>query len=304
MKKSLTAPLVLAFVDFGKPIIVGKDASSSAVGAALSQKQPDGKIHPVQYSSSNINLVKKRYSACERETLEVIFGLRNILVYLLFSHPFELITEHQSLKDDFIRKEIHGRLARWLNIIVKYGYIIWYRPGKMNGSADGLSRLAVETRFCTDHNEGDLLLSVGPVEVVDDAALESHLTLIRTYLSMEDFSYVQPKDRLKAKRADKNFVVLYGHLFRCTKGSPRIVAGKADSTTILRFLHDIVGHWDDRTTFKVMQERFWSPKMVADVYSTFVPKKATVMCWLLKTTHLMAYNHARPKCDGVDRHKV
>lgn len=129
-----------------------------------------------------------------------------------------------------------------------------------------LLRLAIEARVVTDHDEWCFLLSVGPMETVDSAALEPNLTLIQKYLSMEDISYTPPKDRLNARRAGKNFRVCDGHLFLRTKCSSRIVAMKADRTTILCFIHDISGHLDAHTTLKFAQERLWWTRMVADVY--------------------------------------
>ena len=46
--------LVLAFADFEKPFHLEMDASKDSLGAILSQKQPDGKYHPVAYASHSL----------------------------------------------------------------------------------------------------------------------------------------------------------------------------------------------------------------------------------------------------------
>ena len=51
--KCVTAP-VLAFVDFEKPFLLETDTSSCGLGAVLSQKQDDGKFHPVAYTYTRI----------------------------------------------------------------------------------------------------------------------------------------------------------------------------------------------------------------------------------------------------------
>lgn len=73
LKNALTSPTDLALAGFGKPFIVDTGASFSAVGAVLSQKQPDGKLHPIQYASRTMNSEEKRNFACGREALRVVF---------------------------------------------------------------------------------------------------------------------------------------------------------------------------------------------------------------------------------------
>ena len=48
--KCITAPM-LAFADFHKPFLLETDASGDGLGAVLSQKQEDGRYHPVAYPS-------------------------------------------------------------------------------------------------------------------------------------------------------------------------------------------------------------------------------------------------------------
>ena len=49
----MTAP-VLAFADFEKEFQLETDTSSEGLGAVLSQKQPDGKWHPVAFGSREL----------------------------------------------------------------------------------------------------------------------------------------------------------------------------------------------------------------------------------------------------------
>ena len=46
----LQAP-ILAFPDFNKPFLLETDASGKGLGAVLSQKQSDGRYHPIAYAS-------------------------------------------------------------------------------------------------------------------------------------------------------------------------------------------------------------------------------------------------------------
>ena len=53
-EKCVNAP-VLSFPDFKKPFLLKMDASGKGLGAVLSQKQNDGRYHPVAYASQTMN---------------------------------------------------------------------------------------------------------------------------------------------------------------------------------------------------------------------------------------------------------
>ena len=88
---------------------------------------------------------EQNYSACEREALAVIFALKKFQVYLLSSEPFILYTAHQALQYAFQKKDIHGSLVRWLELLAEYQFTIKYRPGLENGAADYLSRIPTQS---------------------------------------------------------------------------------------------------------------------------------------------------------------
>ena len=58
--KCMTAPL-LAFADFHKPFLLETNASGDGLGAVLSQKQEDGRYHPVAYASRGLKGGELRY---------------------------------------------------------------------------------------------------------------------------------------------------------------------------------------------------------------------------------------------------
>ena len=88
-----------------------------------------------------MNKSERKYSACEREALAVIFALKKCRVHLLSSIPLKLITDHQALSYSFRKKDIHGRLARWLDFLDEYDFTVEYRRGSANNAAEYLSRI-------------------------------------------------------------------------------------------------------------------------------------------------------------------
>ena len=108
-----------------------------------------------------MNTSEREYSACEREALAVIFALKRFRVYLLSSTPLKLITDHQALSYAFRKKDIHGRLARWLDFLAEYNFTVEYRRGSENSAADYLSRIQPENcDNLTCQEEGELALAI------------------------------------------------------------------------------------------------------------------------------------------------
>ena len=64
----LQAP-ILAFPDFNKPFLLETDASRRGLGAVLSQKQADGRYHPIAYASRVMNETEQRYHSNKQEFL-------------------------------------------------------------------------------------------------------------------------------------------------------------------------------------------------------------------------------------------
>ena len=64
----LQAP-ILSFPDFNKPFLLEMDASGRGLGAVLSQKQADGRYHPITYASHVMNETEQRYHSNKQEFL-------------------------------------------------------------------------------------------------------------------------------------------------------------------------------------------------------------------------------------------
>ena len=69
LKEKCVNATVLAFPDFKKPFLLETDASGKGLGAVLSQKQDDGRSHPVAYASRTMNETEQRYHSNKQEFL-------------------------------------------------------------------------------------------------------------------------------------------------------------------------------------------------------------------------------------------
>ncbi|KAL6417431.1 hypothetical protein ACFW04_012743 [Cataglyphis niger] len=111
LKAALTTAPVLACPDFNRRFILQTDASTSGLGAVLTQYHEDGE-RVIAYASRTLSGAEKNYSATELECLAVVWGVRRMRDYLE-GYAFTL---------------------------QQYDFEIKYRRGALNRVADALSR--------------------------------------------------------------------------------------------------------------------------------------------------------------------
>ena len=71
------------------------------------------------------------------------------------------------------------------------------------------------------------------------------------------------------KKKANNFLIHQDRLFRRAKKGLRLVSDILTRSIILQGMHDHIGHWDVKSTYKFIASRFWWPKIRAEV-SNFV----------------------------------
>ena len=71
LKRKVQSAPVLVFLDFDKPFLLETDASKEGLGAVLSQKQSDGRYHPVAFGSHSLTPSEKNYHSSKLEFLEL-----------------------------------------------------------------------------------------------------------------------------------------------------------------------------------------------------------------------------------------
>ena len=81
LKVELATAPVLRLPDFEKQFVVMTDASDVAVGAILKQNFGSG-LQPIAFASGKLNATEIRYSAYEREMLDIVSVLRQWKQYL------------------------------------------------------------------------------------------------------------------------------------------------------------------------------------------------------------------------------
>ncbi|CAF3487193.1 unnamed protein product, partial [Rotaria socialis] len=137
----------LVHCDHRLPLILATDASNYGLGAVLLHRYSDGSEKPIAHASKTLKNTERNYSQIEKEALSIIFGIKKFHQYLA-GRTFELVTDHKPLLSIFnptkgIPVTTANRLQRWAIYLMGYNYSIRYKPTKLHGNADALSRLRI-----------------------------------------------------------------------------------------------------------------------------------------------------------------
>ncbi|KAI2665857.1 Transposon Tf2-6 polyprotein [Labeo rohita] len=156
LRRRFSSAPILHHPDPEKPFIVEVDASSTGVGAVLSQRHGDPpKMFPCAYFSHKLNPAERNYDVGNRELLAIKLALEEWRHWLEGSkHPFTVLTDHKNLEYLRSAKMLNHRKARWALFFTRFDFLVTYRPDSQNTKADALSRI---------HEPGQPAISSEPI---------------------------------------------------------------------------------------------------------------------------------------------
>jgi len=180
--------LILKHFNPDLPIQVETDASTSAIGAVLTQLD-DGKWRPLAFRSRKLNQTEERYDTADLELLAIIDAFRAWRHYLLYScHTITVLTDHFNLQYFQTKKKPNARQLRWSDELAAFDFVIKFRPGAKN-PADGLSRRpdhVSTTTYNPPNNLTQLLQDrLGRTSTSNDAPTLRQLIAATTHATLE-----------------------------------------------------------------------------------------------------------------------
>jgi hypothetical protein len=180
LKKRFTPAPILTHYSPECQCIVETDASDFALGAVISQKSSDDKLHPIAYHSRKFSPAKINYEIHDKELIAVVDSFKIWRKYLKGALlPVLVYTAHQNLEYFTTTKVLNRRQARWAQELAGIDFKICYRPGSQNGKPDALSRRSeyshpkggseeqpIQTVLQEKHFETKKLLNINKEEVI------------------------------------------------------------------------------------------------------------------------------------------
>ncbi len=140
LKKLITTAPILKFPEWEKQFFLHTDASAKGLGAVIYQKDNLGKLRPVAYGSKSLSMSERKYSAHKLEFLALKWAVTVKFKYYLYGRKFQIYTDHNPLVYLTKTAKLDALGHRWLADLSSYQFDIFYKPGRLNQDADGLSR--------------------------------------------------------------------------------------------------------------------------------------------------------------------
>ena len=132
---------MLAYANYKSPFILHTNASTTGLGAVLSQKQADGTERVVAYASHSLNKVERNYDAHKFEFLALKWAVTDQFHEYLYRSPkFDVFTDNNPLTYILMTAKLDATGHRWIASLGPYHFDLHYKPGKKN-PADPLSRI-------------------------------------------------------------------------------------------------------------------------------------------------------------------
>ena len=142
LKTAFTSAPILKHFHPDRQILIETDASDYAVAAVLSQVDPNDKlVHPIAFFSRSMAPAELNYEIYDKELLAIHAAFKEWRSYLEGAvHTVKVVTDHKNLEYFATTKLLTRRQARWSEFLSTFNYTVFYRPGRLGGKPDILTR--------------------------------------------------------------------------------------------------------------------------------------------------------------------
>ncbi|QRV97850.1 Retrotransposable element Tf2 protein [Ceratobasidium sp. AG-Ba] len=143
IKAAISKEPVLAHPNENQPYQLETDASGTAMGAVLSQRQTDGHLHPVAFMSMSFSPAELNYDTHDKELLAIVRSFEHWQIFLEGTkQPVLVLCNHKNLEGWKQPRNFNRCHAHWHLMLASYNFVIEHCSGKQSERPDALSRRA------------------------------------------------------------------------------------------------------------------------------------------------------------------
>ena len=143
LKRAFQDGTMLTHFDPTRKTVLETDASDFVTAAILSQYDNNQVLRPVAFMSKKMNPAQCNYEIYDKELLAIVDAFETWTAELGSVEASTLVlTDHKNLEYFTTTKKLNRRQARWNELLANFDFQIVFRPGKKNGKADALTRVA------------------------------------------------------------------------------------------------------------------------------------------------------------------
>jgi hypothetical protein len=134
-------------------------------------------LHPLRYFLRKLKDAELNYDIHDKELLAIVDALHKWSTYCQsMEHKITVLSDHKNLQYWQTKKDLNLRQAHWAEQLANYDFAITYRPGKLVGKPDILSRESGDSPWEGEmkhlQNRGRILLPsqifwIGSAEVME-----------------------------------------------------------------------------------------------------------------------------------------
>ncbi len=157
-KAAIAKEIVLAYLDFLKPFEIYTDASSTQLGAMITQDN-----RPIGFFSKKLSETQLKYSVMEIELLAIVETLKEFKG-MLWGQDIKVYTDHKILTRDALGLT-SDRVYHWRLLLEEYAPKIIYIKGIHNTVADAILRLEYDPKLIKTNEYTHAMLGVEPEEL-------------------------------------------------------------------------------------------------------------------------------------------
>ena len=140
LKKAIMTAPVLVYPGPNKEYLLEMDTSKLGLGAVLSEKQSDGRYHPVAFGSQALRGAEHKYHSTKLEFLAMKWGIHHFKTYLL-GRKFKVRMDNNPLTYFMSSPNLDAIKHCCIDELALYTFSLEYQKGKNNVVAYALSRI-------------------------------------------------------------------------------------------------------------------------------------------------------------------